>query len=64
MARPRRNRYSPEFKAEAIRLVRSSTDPLAKVARDVGVNPETLRLWVQAARRPRRCRSPTTSAAN
>ena len=52
MERPRRNRYSPEFRVEAIRLVRSSTDPLAKVARDLGVNPETLRLWVQAARPP------------
>ena len=52
MARPRRNRYSAEFKAEAVRLVRASSDPLAKVARDVGVNPETLRLWVQAARPP------------
>jgi transposase len=48
MARPRRNRYSAEFKAEAVRLARASSDPLAKVARDVGVNPETLRLWVQA----------------
>jgi transposase len=52
MRRARRNRYSPEFKAEAIRLVRSSADPLAKVARDLGVLPETLRLWVQAARPP------------
>ena len=50
MGRPHRNRYSPEFRVEAIRLVRSSPDPLAKVARDLGVNPETLRLWVQAAR--------------
>jgi transposase len=49
MGRVRRNRYSAEFKAEAVRLVRASADPLAKVARDVGVNPETLRLWVQAA---------------
>ena len=52
MGRPRRNRYSPEFRGEAIRLVRSSTDPLAKIARDLGVNPETLRVWVQAARPP------------
>ena len=50
MGRARRNRYSAEFKAEAIRLVRSSSDPLASVARDLGVLPETLRLWVQAAR--------------
>jgi transposase len=52
MGRPRRNRYTPEFRVEAIRLVRSSTDSLAKVARDLGVNPETLRQWVQAARPP------------
>jgi transposase len=50
MGRPRRSRYSAEFKAEAVRLVRASADPLAKVARDLGVLPETLRLWVQAAR--------------
>ena len=50
MGRPRRNRYSPEFKAEAVRLVRASSDPLTKVAQDLGVVPETLRLWVQAAR--------------
>ena len=52
MGRARRNRYSAEFKAEAVRLVRASTDPPTKVARDLGVNPETLRLWVQAARPP------------
>lgn len=52
MGRPRQNRYSPEFRIEAVRLVRSSTDPLAKVARDLGINPETLRLWVQAAQPP------------
>src|SRR3954471_1988388 len=52
MGRPRRNRCSAEFRAEAVRLARSSADPLAKIARDLGVNPETLRLWVQAARPP------------
>ena len=52
MGRARRNRYSVEFKAEAVRLVRASSDSLTKVARDLGVNPETLRLWVHAARPP------------
>jgi transposase len=52
MGRARRNRYSAEFKAEAVRLVRGSADSPTKVARDLGVNPETLRLWVQAARPP------------
>ena len=52
MGRPRRNRYSSEFRVEAIRIARSSAGPLAQVARDLGVNPETLRLWVQAAQPP------------
>ena len=52
MGRARRNRYSVDFKAEAVRLVRSSSDPLSKVADDLSVHPETLRLWVQAARPP------------
>ena len=52
MARARRNRYSAEFRAEAVRLVRSSSDPLSKIARDLGVVPETLRQWVLAARPP------------
>ena len=50
MGRVRRNRYPAEFKAEAVRLVRASTEPLSKLARDLGVVPETLRLWVEAAR--------------
>ena len=52
MGRARRKRYSTEFKAEAIRLVRASTDPWPRWLGIVGVNPETLRLWVQAAQPP------------
>jgi transposase-like protein len=50
MARRRRPTYSPEFKAEAIRLARTSTDSLPKIARDLGVSTWTLRHWVQATR--------------
>jgi transposase len=44
--------YSPEFKEEAIRLVHSSEEryPVAKIARDLDVSPETLRKWVKAER--------------
>src|SRR4051812_15924323 len=49
MARSRQPRYTAEFKSEAVRLVRSSPDSIAKIARDVGVTPQSLRLWVQAA---------------
>ncbi len=39
--------YSPEFKEEAVRLVRSSEEryPVAKIARDLDVSAETLRKW-------------------
>lgn len=44
-------RYSAEFRTDAVALARSSDRPLAQVARDLGVNHETLRQWVKAAER-------------
>jgi transposase len=43
--------YSPEFKEEAVRLVHSSDEkyPVARIARDLDVSPETLRKWVNQA---------------
>jgi transposase len=52
MARRRQIRYSPEFKAEAIRMVRMREDGLAKIARELGVAEPTLRAWVEATRPP------------
>ncbi len=54
-----RPRYAPEFRAEAIALVRrvtaggagggggGGTSPLTRVAHDLGVSVETLRAWVK-----------------
>lgn len=43
--------YSPEFKADAVALYLSDpTRTYASVAKDLGVNRETLRLWVRQAR--------------
>lgn len=39
--------YAREFKAEAIALVRRGGVPVARVARDLGVSPDTLRGWVK-----------------
>ncbi len=44
-------RYSAEFRADAVALVRSSDKPVAQIARELGVNHETLRQWVKAAER-------------
>jgi transposase len=41
--------YPPEFRAEAIRLVRSSGKPMAQIGRDLGVTSETLRIWMKQA---------------
>jgi len=41
-------RYTPEFKAEAVRLVRSNPDkPASQIARELGVSDNALRSWVK-----------------
>jgi len=42
--------HTPEFRTEAIRQARESGEPLARLARDLGVKESTLRMWVTAAR--------------
>jgi transposase len=44
-----RRRYTAEFKAEAVRLVASSGRPLAQVARELGINEQTLHKWKHQA---------------
>ena len=41
--------YPSEFRARALDLVRASGLPPAQVARDLGITPETLRLWLKQA---------------
>ncbi len=41
-------RYTPEFRAEAVRLVRFATDkPASQIARELGVSDNALRSWVK-----------------
>ncbi len=40
--------YPPEFKREAVRLVRSSSDKsVAQIAKELGVSDNSLRNWVK-----------------
>ena len=41
--------YPPEFREEAVRLVRSSDRSPREIAGDLGVSEQTLRNWVFAA---------------
>jgi transposase len=42
----RRRKYSPEYRAEAVRLVIESSRPIAAVARELDINEGTLGNWV------------------
>jgi transposase len=41
--------YPPEFKREALELLRLSGKPLAQIAKDLGVSDQTLRNWRRQA---------------
>src|SRR5947208_16488248 len=49
MARPRRT-YTPEFKAEAVKLVTEQGYSVAEAARSLGIHETLLRSWRQALR--------------
>lgn len=38
--------YPPEFRAEAVRLVKTSGEPISRTAKDLGISDQTLRNWV------------------
>src|SRR5580765_1659498 len=44
-----RKPYPPEFRREAVELVRRSGRPLRETAVDLGISTETLRMWVRQA---------------
>ena len=45
----KRRVFTPEFKAEAVRLVRESGKTVAKVARELDLTATCLRAWVKQA---------------
>lgn len=44
-----RRTFTPEFKAEAVRIVRTSGRTVQAVARELDLTPTCLRTWVQQA---------------
>jgi transposase len=50
MGRPRRKRYTPEFKAEAVRLVQTLDRPVTEIARELGTTAKSLHEWVNEQR--------------
>ncbi|GAA3078778.1 transposase [Streptosporangium carneum] len=51
MAETRRG-FDPESRAGAVRIVRETGDPIAQVAREMGVNANTLSDWTRAGPDP------------
>jgi transposase len=46
---PTKRPYPPEFRHEAVELVRISNKPVAQVARDLGISSQTLYVWIKQA---------------
>ena len=47
-----RKKYSPEFKHEAVELVRRSQTSCRQIALEIGINPNMLTRWVREADGP------------
>ena len=45
MARRKRRQFSADFKVEAVRMVEAGDRPLSVVARDLDLDPKSLRQW-------------------
>jgi transposase len=52
MPQRRYAKHSTAFREEAVRQARASSEPLSKLARDLGVTYSTLRLWMKDAEGP------------
>ncbi len=51
MKKSQREKYSAEFKAEAVRVVQSGSKPVAQLARELGIPRQQLYNWTRQAER-------------
>ena len=58
-----RRRWSPEFKRDAVALVRSSGRPIVEVARELGCGESSLGGWLAKDREKRAAEDPERFAA-
>jgi len=49
MTKRKRRQYTPEFKADAVKLVRTGGQSIAQIARDLDLTETALREWVRRA---------------
>jgi transposase len=49
MSNKPRRQFTPEQKAEAVRIVQQSGKPISQIAREMGLTESALRKWIQQA---------------
>ena len=62
MSKKRRS-FTPEYKEEAAKLVVETSRPIAEAAREIGINEQTLRNWVNAYRKAHASEEPPLSVS-
>jgi transposase len=42
---PKRRKYTTEFKQQAVEMAQSTEQPMSRIAREIGLNPNILSRW-------------------
>ncbi|MDQ6945795.1 MAG: transposase [Actinomycetota bacterium] len=63
MGQQQRRKFSPEFKRDAVELVRSSGRPISDVARELGCGETSLSGWITKDRAARAVENPQAYSA-
>ena len=54
MSKKKPNHYTAEFRASAVKLAIESDQPVSKIAKELGINPNTLHTWISKYRGPQK----------